>query len=87
MKKLFNSKMLKKVMVVTAIMSIVSATAVVASADTFNVTTTMSTAFQTLVTDLLSMLAAILPIGLTVLGASVAIAFGIKWFRRITAKG
>ena len=82
------NKLLKKVMVVTVIMSMISATAVVASAnDSFNVTDVMSSAFTSLVADLLAMLGAILPIGLTVLGASVAIAFGIKWFRKITSKG
>jgi len=83
--KVMGSKLLKKVMVVSGIISMVSATAVTASADsTFNVTGVMTSSFQTLVTDLLAMIAALLPIGLTVLGASIAIAFGIRWFKKIT---
>ncbi|MCL2820983.1 MAG: hypothetical protein FWD38_09205 [Oscillospiraceae bacterium] len=86
MKKILNSRMLRKVMVMTGIMSAISGTAVVASASDFNITTTMTTAFQSLVTDLLAMLAAVLPIGLTVLAASLGITFGIKWIKKIAGK-
>lgn len=49
----------------------------------FNLATTMSAAVQTCVNDILGMIAAVLPIGITVLAVSVGIAYGTKFIKKI----
>ena len=44
----------------------------------------MSSAFQTVQTDSLSMIATALPFGLTVMGAVLAITMGIRVFKKVT---
>ena len=88
-KNLKNVKKIKKVLVIALVVAVVSAmTLVVASADPgtnmSSIQGTLTTSFQTVVNDLLGMVGAILPIGLTVLGVTMAIAFSIRWFRNIT---
>lgn len=43
-------------------------------------------AMQTVANDCLSFLTSALPIALPVLGASIVVAFGIKTFKKVTAK-
>ena len=49
-------------------------------------TTTMTESFTTMINDCMSMVAALVPIVLPLLGAGLVVAYGIKTFRKITAK-
>lgn len=49
----------------------------------FNLATTMTTVVQTCVTDIMGMVGAILPVGVTVLAASIGITYGYKLIKRI----
>ncbi len=51
-----------------------------------DITSVMTTAFQSTITNMMSAAAAVLPICMTVLGLSVTVGFGIKWFKRLTGK-
>lgn len=46
----------------------------------------MTSAATTIIADLLAMVAAILPITVTLLAASIGIAYGIKFIKKITSK-
>lgn len=62
---------------------------VLAAAEVSNVstlTTTMTESFTTMINDCMSMVAALVPIVLPLLGAGLVVAYGIKTFRKITAK-
>lgn len=54
---------------------------------TTTVTTALTGAFDTIATQVIDALIAILPIALPVLGAMLTVAVGIKLFRRLTNKG
>lgn len=62
---------------------------VLAAADVSNVstlTTTMTESFTTMINDCMSMIAALVPVVLPLVGAGLVVAYGIKTFRKITAK-
>lgn len=62
---------------------------VLAAAEVSNIstlTTTMTESFTTMINDCMSMVAALVPIVLPLLGAGLVVAYGIKTFRKITAK-
>lgn len=62
---------------------------VLAAAEVNNIstlTTTMTESFTTMINDCMSMVAALVPIVLPLLGAGLVVAYGIKTFRKITAK-
>lgn len=46
----------------------------------------MSSSFTTMISDLMSFSATLVPIVLPLLGVSVIVAYGIKTFKKITAK-
>lgn len=50
---------------------------------TFDLAAVMTTSVQSIVSDLLAMVGAVLPVGLTVLGVSIGIAYGIKFIKKI----
>lgn len=50
------------------------------------ITDTLTSSFSTMVSDCFTMIATLVPIVLPLLGASVVVAYGIKTFRKITAK-
>jgi hypothetical protein len=83
-----KTKKIMAVMVAVVVMSSLFMIGAMASdgTSTFNVVENMSGSFQTMIDDLLSMLFTILPMGMIVFGSSLAIAFGIKWFKKITGK-
>ena len=56
------------------------------AADTETITTALTTATQTMITDTFSAIAAIVPIVLPLIGASIVIAYVIKFIKRITSK-
>ena len=52
----------------------------------FDLSTTMTSAVQQIVNDLLKMIAAVLPITVTLLGAAIGVSYGIRFIKRITSK-
>lgn len=46
----------------------------------------LSTAFQTIASDLTSVITTIAPIALGIVGAGMVLVFGVKWFKRLTNK-
>jgi uncharacterized secreted protein with C-terminal beta-propeller domain len=81
--------MKKKLLIICAtVTALASFLMISASADTgtINVTQLMTSSFQTMVNDLIAIVAGILPIGLSVLGISIGVAFAVKWIKRITGK-
>lgn len=49
-------------------------------------TEAMKGAFETMVSDSMSMIAMLVPIVLPLVGAGLVVAYGIKTFKRVTAK-
>jgi hypothetical protein len=54
---------------------------------TSDVETVLTTSFTRVVGDITSVIGAVLPIALGVLAMTIAITFGIRWFRRIVGSG
>ena len=63
-----------------------SAGAVDGTTSSFDLSATMTTAVQQIVNDLLKMIAAVLPITVTLLGAAIGVSYGIRFIKRITSK-
>lgn len=63
-----------------------SAGAVDGTPTSFDLSATMTTAVQQIVNDLLKMIAAVLPITVTLLGAAIGVSYGIRFIKRITSK-
>lgn len=63
-----------------------SAGAVDGASTSFDLSTTMTSAVQQIVNDLLKMIAAVLPITVTLLGAAIGVSYGIRFIKRITSK-
>ena len=82
------SKRSKKILLIAVAIATMTAvfTIAVAAADDFNAAETMGTAFQSVVANIFEMIATILPIALQVLGVTIAIYFGIKWFNKIMGR-
>lgn len=53
---------------------------------TSSIVTTMETAFQSVSSDIMSVISSILPIAMGIVGAGLVIVFGVKWFKRLTNK-
>jgi type IV secretory pathway VirB2 component (pilin) len=66
--------------------AILTVAALANTTPTNDVSGVMESSFQNVVGDILGMLATILPIALGVFGATIAITFGIRWFRRLIGK-
>ena len=58
----------------------------VGATTSFDLSATMTTAVQQIVNDLLKMIAAVLPITVTLLGAAIGVTYGINFIKRITHK-
>jgi len=79
-------KKIKKYMAVVLALSVVLALGCVfacAAEGDPDFSATITASFQTMVTNLLSMLAAILPIALSLISATLIVAKGIVWFNNI----
>lgn len=90
MKKLKDwfSQKKNKLMVVLATavpLSALSAFAVDES-PAFDLSATMTTAVSKIVSDLTSMIGAVVPIAVTLLGASIGIIYGIRFIKKIIGK-
>lgn len=46
----------------------------------------LSTAFQSIASDLTTVITTIAPIALGIVGAGMVLVFGVKWFKRLTNK-
>lgn len=53
---------------------------------TSSVVSTLSTAFQSIASDLTTTITTIAPIALGIVGAGIVLVFGVKWFKRLTNK-
>ena len=53
---------------------------------TSTVVSALQTAFQSISTDLMSVITTTAPIALGIVGAGIALVFGVKWFKRLTNK-
>lgn len=53
---------------------------------TFDLATTMTTAVTTLVGNLLTMIAAIFPVTITLLAASIGVSYGVKFIKNMFSK-
>lgn len=60
-----------------------SAGAVDGATTSFDLSTTMTTCVQQIVNDLLKMIAAVVPVTVTLLGAAIGITYGINFIKRI----
>lgn len=60
-----------------------SAGAVDGVATSFDLSTTMTSCVQQIVNDLLKMIAAVVPVTVTLLGAAIGITYGINFIKRI----
>jgi TRAP-type mannitol/chloroaromatic compound transport system substrate-binding protein len=79
--KIFKNKIVK---MGAAVAAAAAALVTTVSANTApDITTTLTTSFQTVVNDLLLIMAGVLPIALTIFGLSIGIAFAIKWFKKL----
>lgn len=80
-----QGKLIKVILLCAVVVSVLTVGAMAAD-ETSAVVTTMTASFQTIVSDCMSAITGILPVALPLLGLSVAIMFGIKWFKKITGK-
>lgn len=53
---------------------------------TTEMSTALTSAFETVKSDVLGVMGDALPIGIAIMGASLAIMLGVKFFRRIAGK-
>ena len=53
------------------------------AAASFDLSTTMTTSVQSIVTELLKMIAAVMPVTVTLLAAAIGITYGITFIKRI----
>ena len=75
--------------VLASSLAIVSALSLMlfASAEDFDVGSAVTSGFSNVADDMLSMITSILPIGLGVIGAVLAVTFGIRFFKKLAGKG
>ena len=69
----------------SALMALGMCSALAAEGD-IDIASIMASAATSIVADTLNMVAVVLPILVTLLGASIAITYGIKFIKRITGK-
>lgn len=51
----------------------------------FDLAATMTSSVQTIVNDMLKMIAAVVPVTVTLLGAAIGVSYGIRFIRRIVS--
>jgi uncharacterized membrane-anchored protein len=79
--------MTKKVAIAMAVLVVLTAAlSVVALADAPDTTAMMQTGFQSVVSEIMGIIAIVVPIALGVIGAVIAIRFGIRWFRSLVGR-
>ncbi len=79
-----KKKLLMAVMVATLVLAM--SVPALAAVETVDINSVMETSFQEMVTNMMGAAAGVLPICMTVLGLSVTIGFGIKWFKKLIGK-
>jgi hypothetical protein len=83
-------KKLRKVVLVLAVVAVVgglTAVSALANDPAPDVTTIMTSGFQSVVDDVIGMIAATFPIALGVVGMTIAIKFGVRWLRSMVGRG
>ena len=92
MKKFFRGKFSKISMMVVSMMTLLSVACFAVEPTTagtipvFDATTIMSSSFSSMTTSIFDMLKITLPYGLSIMAVSVAINFGVKFFRKLTSR-
>lgn len=84
MKKIKTFIQENKVALITSVSAMAMSIPTIAHAETPNVAESMTTAMQSIVTQTLSSIAAIAPIGITIFGAMFAWKKGIQFFKGVT---
>lgn len=85
MKKLItNPKVRTALIMAVAIMAM--AVPAFAAGETASINETLTSAFQTMVNDMMATAVSVLPIAMTILGLSVTVGFAVKWFKRLSGK-
>lgn len=56
------------------------------SIDSSGITSAMTSAFSTIASDAMSLISAVIPVALPILGAIVLVTIGIRMFRKITGR-
>lgn len=84
MKKIKTFIQENKVAVITSVSAIAMSIPTIAHAETPDISATMTTAMQSIVTQTLASIAAIAPIGITIFGAMFAWKKGIQFFKGVT---
>lgn len=69
--------------VVGSMMSAMMMCSAFAAEGDFDLSTTMTTSVQQIVNDLLKMIAAVVPVTVTLMGAAIGVTYGIKFIQRI----
>lgn len=59
---------------------------VLANAEPSAIQTALTTAFNSISSDLMTTITNVAPIALGIVGAGMVLVFGIKWFKRLTNK-
>jgi hypothetical protein len=75
------------VLTVVSVMALMTVTAFASSPGGLDIVTTMETAFMSLQTNIFALIAVVVPIILTIVGTWLAIKWGIKMFKSMTATG
>jgi hypothetical protein len=79
---------MKKTLIIVAMMAVMTiGLTVFALADTPNAAqTAMNTAFTSIASDITATITSVLPIALGILGLTLAIKFGIRWFKSLVGR-
>lgn len=72
--------------VMVAVLVVAMSVSAFAAGETTSMVEVMTSSFTTMISEMMAAIAAILPITLTLVGASLVVAFGIKWFKKIVGK-
>ena len=88
MKKFFKSKKTWAIFsIMTAMFAAIPMTAFADTVDITQITGVMTSGFNQMIVDVMTMIMAIVPIALTLFGIMWAISRGVNLFRTITTKG
>ena len=87
-KEFLSSKKMKVALILSAMVSVLSVSAFAEEpvSQTAAISTAMQSAMSTTVSETLSMISAILPTALSLVGAMLVVSLGIKAFKKITGK-
>lgn len=83
-KKAYATLCVVLTLVAVFVVSAAAETTTGAGIDMGDVTSTITGSFSGMIQQLVQLVMAILPIGLTLLGVSIGVSYALKWIRKIT---